>query len=290
MTLIPILIAGGVMAGLGLILSSLLAFANKKLHVVEDPRIDQVEDMLPGANCGACGAAGCRAFAEAVVEGKMAPAGCPVNEPEMRHAIAKLLGVEAGISHKLVARLACAGGNNVAPQRAYYSGISTCRAATLLGGGGKGCGWGCLGHGDCDVACTFDAIIMDANGLPIVDEDKCTACGACVTACPRDLFSLHPFDHKLWVACQNHAKAKDARAECAVACIGCGLCVKDSEDELISLVDSLAVIDYEKNETASMDAIQRCPTGAIFWREEGNNITKGEKAKAIESEEPLPVG
>ena len=278
------------MAGLGVILSTVLALANKKLHVFEDPRIDAVEEMLPGANCWACGLAGCRAFAEAVVAGSVNPAQCTANPPEMAEAIARLLGVEVATGEKRVARLACAGGHNVARRRALYDGLETCRAAHLVGGGGKGCPWGCLGYGDCAQACPFDAIVMDENGLPQVDEDKCTACGACVDVCPRDLFSIHPVSHRLWVACKNRARGKEAKAECAVACIGCGLCAKDAAPGLIEMDQNLPKIDYDKNESASIEAIQRCPTGAIVWLDPEQGVMKGAKAAKIERETPLPVG
>ena len=178
------------LGGLTLLLAIILIIANKKLYVYEDPRIDAVEDMLPHANCGACGYPGCRPFAEALVLQKALPGKCSVSSDEGRQAIAEFLGVALGAEEKQVARLACAGGTNVAINRARYTGIESCQAAALVSGGGKGCFWGCLGHGDCEVVCDFDAITMDEHGLPVVDVDKCTACGDCVEACPKDLFSL----------------------------------------------------------------------------------------------------
>ncbi len=278
------------MLGLGVVLSTVLAVANKKLHVFEDPRIDDIEDMLPRANCGACGFAGCRAFAEKLVEGAANPAQCSANSSDMTEAIAALLGVTVEAGEKRVARLACAGGDNVARSRAMYMGLSSCRAAAQVGGGGKGCPWGCLGMGDCRDVCPFDAITFDEHRLPVVDEAKCTACGACVDICPKDLFEIHPISHRLWVACKNRAAGKDARAECDVACIGCGLCAKDAAPDLISIESSLACVDYSKNDTASIDAIQRCPTGAIVWIDSEKGAMKGAKAKKIERETPLPVG
>ncbi len=196
------LTAVGALSGLTIVLASLLVLANKKLYVWEDPRIDQVEDMLPHANCGACGLPGCRPFAEALVRGETTPAHCTVSDDAGRSAIAAFLGVEVGTAERRVARLACAGGTNVARDRARYEGLASCAAAALVAGGGKGCFWGCLGLADCAIACDFDAIHMTPEGLPVVDEAKCTACGDCVDACPKDLFSLHPVSHRLWVAVQ----------------------------------------------------------------------------------------
>jgi len=188
--LVSIAIAASFMAAIGLVLAAVLALANKRLAVVEDPRIDQVEDLLPHANCGACGTPGCRAFAEQLVAGQARPGQCSVNSKEMNRLIANFLGVDVGNVEKRVARLACAGGNHVARSHARYSGLDTCRAATLVSGGGKGCVWGCLGFGDCGEVCDFDAITMDRQRLPVVDAVRCTACGDCVEACPADARTL----------------------------------------------------------------------------------------------------
>ena len=276
------------MGGLGLVLAAVIAFANRKLYVPEDPRVEAVESMLPATNCGACGSPGCRAFAEACVGGKANPAQCTVSSRDMVAFIASYLGVEVGNEEKKVARLACAGGNNVARMRAEYSGMQTCRAAVAAGGGGKACVWGCLGLADCEVSCDFDAITMDRHGLPVVDEDKCVACNDCVEACPLGLFSLQPISHKLWVACKSLAEGDEALADCEVACTGCSRCVADAPDGLIAIRNNLAVIDYSKNQLASPLPIQRCPTGAIVWLEK-NTVTKGSAAKRIIRQGPLPI-
>jgi Na+-translocating ferredoxin:NAD+ oxidoreductase RNF subunit RnfB len=163
-------------------LASLLIVANRAFHVEEDPRIDMVEEMLPHVNCGACGLPGCRPFAEALVRGDVLPAECTVNSDDERARIAAFLGVEVGTERKRVARLACAGGSNVARTRARYDGRMTCSSAALVAGGGKSCYWGCVGFADCVRDCDFDAITMDTHQLPVVDEGKCTACGDCVDA------------------------------------------------------------------------------------------------------------
>ena len=222
------LIAAALMGGLGALLAAVLVIADKKLYVYEDPRIEEVESLLPKANCGACGCTGCHAFAEKAVLGEIAPGKCTVNTPEGIQAIAVLLKVDAGSEEKRVARLACAGGAHVARHKAQYAGLESCRAAALVSGGGKGCSWGCLGLADCDRACEFNAIEMDQHGLPVVSEALCTACGDCVEVCPKSLFSLHPVSHRLWVACRNLLNGELAEAECEVACTGCGRCAADA--------------------------------------------------------------
>ena len=288
--LVSLISAVAFMAFLGLLLAIILVLASKRLFVYEDPRIDAVEEMLPHANCGACGTAGCRAFAEKVVRGELQAVKCTVNSRKMNQAIADFLGVDAGLQEKQVARLACAGGSNVARIRADYTGTDSCRGAVLISGGGKGCAWGCLGLGDCAEVCDFDAIVMDSHELPVVDADKCTACGDCVDICPRDLFSLHPVGHQLWVACKSLEKGDAAEAECAVLCTACGRCVQDAPDGLISIENNLAVIDYTKNKLASPWVIERCPTGAIVWLKDKTEVTKGKEAKKIIRTNPLPVG
>ncbi len=277
------------MGVLGFVLAAVLALADKKLQVSEDPRIGEVEEMLPGTNCGACGSPGCRAFAESCVGGGSNPAQCTVGSREMAAFIAEYLGVELGNKEKVVARLACAGGNHVARMRARYSGMGTCRAAAVAGGGGKACAWGCLGLGDCEVACDFDAIRMNRYGLPVVDEDKCVACNDCVVACPLDLFELHPVSHRLWVACKSLAEGDEALADCEVACTGCARCAMDAPEGVICIKKNLAVVDYSKNELTAREAIERCPTGAIGWWEKDGTFTKGPAARKIVRKEPLPV-
>ncbi len=277
------------MAVLGIALASVLALANKWLYVYEDPRIAEVDELLPQSNCGACGTPGCRQFAEKLVGGVVEPSQCTVNSEEGNAEIAEFLGVNAGTQEKRVARLACAGGANVARNTAAYSGMQTCRGATLISGGGKGCNWGCLGLGDCEDVCDFDAISMNKQGLPIVDEAKCTACDDCVDVCPKGLFEIHPVSHQLWVACKNLQFGETAEIECLVACNGCERCAMDSPDGLIDIKDNLAVIDYSKNELSAQAAIERCPTGAIVWITPDSKVHKGHKAKKIIRKSALPV-
>jgi Na+-translocating ferredoxin:NAD+ oxidoreductase RNF subunit RnfB len=274
-----ILTAVGAIGGLTLTLASLLVLANRKLYVEEDPRIDIVEEMLPAVNCGACGYPGCRPFAEALVQGQAAPGKCTVSSDEGRTQIADFLGVDVGAEEKIVARLACAGGSNVARNRAHYDGTLTCGAAAQVAGGGKNCFWGCLGLADCAEVCDFDAIHMNAHALPVVDEDKCTACGDCVLACPKDLFSLQKQSHRLWVACKSLDAGDEQLEDCEVACTACGRCAMDAPG-VITMQHNLPVVDYEKKHQTK-DPIQRCPTGAIVWIDPVDGPVKGREAKKI---------
>ncbi len=272
-------IAVTTLAALCLLFASLLVLAHRKLHVDEDPRIDAAHQLLPQTNCGACGYPGCLGLAEAMVAGEALPGTCTVINEEEREYIAEFLGVDVGAEEKVVARLACAGGSNVARNRARYEGIDSCRAAALVAGGGKGCFWGCLGLGDCELVCDLDAIVMNEHDLPVVIEDKCTACGDCVDACPKDLFSLHPVSHRLWVACKNLEHGEAALAECEVACDACGKCAVDAP-QVITMVNNLPVIDYERNHDVR-DAIERCPTGAIVWFDPIKGPVTGRAARRV---------
>lgn len=279
MNLILILTGVGTIGVLAFMLASLLVVADRWLHVEEDPRIDAVEEMLPHTNCGGCGYPGCRPFAEALIKGDVLPGGCTVSPEASRVRIAEYLGVDVGAKERRVARLACAGGSNVARQHARYAGLQTCAAATLVAGGGKGCFWGCLGIGDCEVACDFDAIQMNTHHLPVVDEDRCTACGDCVTACPKDLFSLQPLSNRLWVACRSQEEGDQILEDCEVGCTACGRCAADAPG-LIEMQRNLPVIHYGR-ETLTAEPTQRCPTGAIVWLDAKSGPQRGRAAPRI---------
>ncbi len=279
-----VLVPLSIITGLGLLFGIILSISYKKLKVYEDPRIDKVEEMLPGTNCGACGVPGCRAFSEKLIEGESSPSGCTVSSPEGIDNIASFLGVDAGEANKRVARLLCAGGKNEAHNLASYKGgMSTCRGEAVVSGGPKDCSWGCLGLGDCEVICDFDAIFMNDNGLPEVITEKCTACNDCVEVCPKGLFTLMPIEHKLIVQCKSLIEGDLAESKCSVACTACARCVADSPDKLIEIKDNLAVINYEKIDFASPKVVKRCPTNAIVWLE-GVSQFKG----PLKS--PLPLG
>ncbi len=263
--MVSVALAAAIMGGLGAAFAIVLAVAYRFLKVAEDPRIEQVEEMLPGTNCGACGQPGCRAFAEAVVDGVSPPSACTVSSAEGIDAIADFLGVDAGARVRRVARLHCAGGAAHAGRLASYQGLGTCQAAALVGGGGKACSHGCLGLSDCARVCTFDAIVMSPDGLPVVDIDRCTACGACVDACPRALFEILPLDLPLLVQCSLPLAGDVARELCRVACDGCGRCAADAQPGVIEMRRELPVVDPAHPERATLEATLRCPTGAIRW-------------------------
>jgi electron transport complex protein RnfB len=263
-----IVIAVSILTGLGLVFAVILAIAGKVFYVYEDPRVDQVEEMLPHANCGACGEPGCRVFAEKVVAGDLNPAKCTVSSLRNIKEIADFLGVDTGQEEKRVARLLCAGGKREAHNLADYKGsLSTCRGESVVGGGVKSCSWGCLGLGDCADVCDFDAIQMNEDGLPVVKPDLCTACGDCVEICPKGLFELMPVSQRLIVQCKSQLKGDLAEEKCSVACTACGRCVVDAARGLIEIKHNLAVINYELNDLADPKATWRCPTDAIVWVE-----------------------
>ncbi len=260
-----ILTAPAIMTGLGLFFGIILAVAYKLLKVEEDPRIAHTEELLPGTNCGACGEPGCLPFAQKLVSGEVQPSGCTVASSDDIDEIADFLGVDAGEAEKRVARLKCAGGKAEAFQIAEYDGFESCRAAAVVSGGGKGCSWGCLGLADCDVSCDFDAIHMSANGLPVVDIDKCTACGDCVDACPKDLFELLPLSQKLYVQCNNPLAGESVSVLCSVGCDGCAKCVAAAPAGLMEMVNELPIIHYESGLPVTPEPASRCPTAAIQW-------------------------
>ena len=250
------------MTALGFLFSTGLVLAYKKLRVEEDPKIAAVNEILPQANCGACGYSGCRAFAEAVVKGKAPVTGCPVGGEETAGLVAEALGVEAGEMIKMVARLHCRGTLEAANSRGAYSGIPTCYASHLVGGN-KQCSYGCMGYGDCVKACLFDALYMGQDGLPVVIEDKCTACGKCVDACPRNLFELHPVAQEILVFCRSEDRGPMARKVCKAACIACGICARACPDAIV-MENNLAVItDFKKIDPEKLPDIEKCPTDAI---------------------------
>ena len=274
------------LGALAVILVTALAVANRLLFVATDARLEAVVNALPGTNCGACGQAGCAAFAAALVAGNAAPAECTVSPVDVKERLAKFLGVDVGQAQARVARLACAGGTNVALVHAHYRGENTCAAAAPVAGGGHGCAWGCLGFGDCERSCDFDAITMNEHALPVVDDDLCIACNDCVVACPQDLFSLAPRAQRLWVPCNNPLAGDELLEECRVACTACAKCAFDAPG-VVSMQGNLAVVDPAAPQNRA--AIERCPTGAIVWLDEQGRAVTGREARVPVRHRPRPV-
>lgn len=257
----------GILAGLGLVLSLVLFFVAKKFKVEEDPRIDEIEKVMPGANCGGCGFAGCRAFADAAVKAPNLDNNyCPVGGNEVMKKVAAILGYEIKEKAPQVAVVRCNGSCENRPRTNVYDGVQSCKVKAALYSGDTGCAFGCVGCGDCVAACRFGALSMDAlTGLPTVDESKCTACGSCVKACPKNIIELRnkgPRGMRVYVSCVNKDKGGVARKACSAACIGCGKCAKVCEKEAISVQDNLAYIDFTKCKLCKK-CVAECPTGAI---------------------------
>ncbi|HAH59066.1 MAG: RnfABCDGE type electron transport complex subunit B [Lentimicrobium sp.] len=256
------------LSAIGVISAVILYFVAQKFKIIEDPRIDLVSEKLPGANCGGCGLAGCRAFAEQLVKSSdLSALNCPVGGSEVMKEVASILGLEVEEKEPLIAVVRCNGSRVNAPQKMIYDGAESCAFAHALGTGESGCPTGCLGLGDCVVSCNFDAIyISPETGLPVVSDENCVACGACVKACPRNIIELRKKgkkDRRIYVSCVNTEKGGPARKNCQVACIGCGKCVKECPFDAITLVNNLAYIDYDKCRLCRKCA-PVCPTGAIL--------------------------
>ena len=252
---------------LGVLLALVLYLVAKKFKVEEDPRIDEVEKVMPGANCGGCGFAGCRAFAEAAVKSPdLDGIFCPVGGNDVMAQVATILGHEITAKAPRVAVVRCNGTCEARPRVNEYDGFASCAVKAGLYVGDTGCSYGCVGCGDCVAACQFGALSMNPEtGLPVVDESKCTACGACVKACPKRIIELRPKGirgMRVFVSCVNKDKGPVAKKACANACIGCGLCAKTCQREAITVVGNVAWIDPEKCALCrECEAV--CPTGAI---------------------------
>ena len=265
-----ILIAVIVLGAIALISAIVLYAVSKKFAVQEDPRIGQVVELLPGANCGGCGFAGCAGMADALVKG--ADLGsidglmCPVGGADVMGQVADLLGMAVANTDPMVAVVRCNGTCEHRPRIVEYDGLYSCQAVNATCAGETGCGFGCLGCGDCVAACQFGAITMDEEtGLPVVDEEKCTACGACAKACPRHIIELRkkgPKGRRVYVQCVNKDKGAVAKKACAVACIGCGKCQKVCNFDAITVENNVAYIDFNKCRMCTK-CVDECPTGAL---------------------------
>lgn len=252
------------LGGLGTMAGILLGYASKKYAVEEDPRVSQVRDVLPGANCGGCGYAGCDACAKAMVDGDAPPNACTIGGAAVAEAVGNILGVSVEAGERTAAFVKCSGDCHSTKDKYQYHGVMTCRDASLMPGGGyKACSYGCLGFADCVKVCQFGALSI-VNGIAVVDEEKCTSCGLCVGACPKGLIDIISVSKKVRVACSSEDKGKDVKDACSVGCIGCTLCVKACEYGAMKFENNLATVDYDKCTQCNACAI-KCPSKVITF-------------------------
>lgn len=262
-----ILLAVLVLGVIGAIFAVVLYVVAQKFKVDEDPKIDEIAEVLPGANCGGCGKAGCRAMAEAFVkQGNMDGLRCPAGGDAVAQKVAEILGCTAEAAEPQVAVVRCGTCHNGSINKSQYDGLQDCAFASSLYAGANGCAFGCLGLGNCAKACQFEALHMDPEtGMPMVDEDKCIGCGACAKACPRGVIELRnkgKNNRRVYVNCVNTEKGANARKTCENACIGCGKCEKVCPFGAVHVENNLAYIDYNLCK-ACRKCVAECPVGAI---------------------------
>ena len=252
--------AVAVLAVLAFVFGAGLAAASRVFHVEVDPRVEEIEAALPGVNCGACGYAGCADYAAAVAAGKAGPSLCIPGGMEAARKIAAVMGLEAEETEPLKAVLVCQG--RQVPARIEYRGVADCRAAALIAGGERACPYACIGLGTCAEVCPVGAIRMDADRLPVIDEEACIGCGACAKVCPQQVIEVQPVSKTVHVRCRSRDKGAVVRRICPVGCIACRKCEKICPFDAIHVVDNLAVIDYSKC-TSCEKCVGVCPTGTI---------------------------
>ena len=279
-----------VLAAIGAIGALVLFLAAKKFEVKEDPRIGLVAEVLPQANCGGCGFPGCSGFANACVKAEsLEGLLCPVGGAAVMGQIADILGMAAAAQDPKIAVVRCNGNCDARPRTNVYDGASSCAVAASLYSGDTGCSFGCLGLGDCVDACGFDAIrINPITLLPEVVEDACTACGACVKACPKSIIELRkkgPKSRRIFVSCVNKDKGGAAKKACSNACIGCSLCLKQCQFEAITIENNLSYIDHTKCRMCRK-CVDVCPTNAIH---ELNFPPKKKVEPAVAAEAAAPA-
>lgn len=273
---------------IALVAALVLYLASKKFAVYEDPRIAQVAEVLPQANCGGCGYPGCSGLASAIVKaGSLEGKTCPVGGQPVMEKVAAVMGLVAEAKEPMVAVVRCNGTCVNRPRTNQYDGVKSCAIAASLYGGETGCSYGCLGCGDCTRACKFDAIHMNPEtGLPEVDDDKCTACGACVKACPKAIIELRKKglkNRRVYVRCVNKDKGAVTRKACSVGCIGCGKCEKTCPFGAITITNNVAYIDFNKCKSCRK-CVEVCPTHAII---DLNFPPKPAKSVAADADKPV---
>lgn len=255
-----------VLASLGLIFGFILAFANKKFAIEINPLIHIVEDVLPKGQCGACGYAGCQAYAEAVVMNPDVPPNlCIPGKEPVAKAVAEMTGKVAEAVEPRIAYVKCAGSRERAVKSFEYAGVDDCVAANLLFGGAKTCKYGCLGLGTCVKNCPFGALSMSPAGLPVVDPDKCTGCAKCEAVCPKKVIAMMPLGARVRVNCNSRDKGPVARKACSAACIGCSLCVRECPHGAVKVENNVAIVDQKicAEKCTEAKCLVKCPTKAI---------------------------
>jgi electron transport complex protein RnfB len=258
-----IYLALAVLASLGIIFGIALAIVASRFVVRIDPKVEQVRETLPGANCGGCGFAGCMGYAEAVVGNPDVAAGlCAAVSADVVERIAEITGKKAEKRERKIARIFCQGGKSSGLRKFIYTGVKDCTAALLAAGGDKSCDYGCLGYATCMRACPFDAITMSGENLPLINPGKCTACGKCVSACPKLVIELSEISKAVVISCHSRDKGAETRKKCKMGCIACGLCVKTCPFNAVKLENNLARINHDACTVCGL-CVRICPTHAI---------------------------
>ncbi|MFA7230546.1 MAG: RnfABCDGE type electron transport complex subunit B, partial [Victivallaceae bacterium] len=263
--MVTVITAVAAMTVFGFFLGCVIGIVAKMFKVETDPRIELVTELLPGANCGGCGKAGCADFAKSVISGENPPSKCPVSSQESISAIAQALGIEIGSADKKVAVVLCGGDLNQMKVTTLYNGVNDCISASLIAGGPKGCAYGCLGMSSCARACPFGAIEM-IHGLAVVHNELCVGCGVCVDTCPRKLIKLVSIEAKVHVYCSSPEKAPAKKKFCNVPCIACRKCVKAAEEGQIVMKGFKAEVNYDTAPYPGLDVVNKaaCPTGCLL--------------------------
>ncbi len=257
-----IIFAAALMVPLGIVCAVILTAASKFFGVKSDSKTENIRECLPGANCGACGYAGCDEYAAALsADGDIAPSLCIPGGHETSERISEILGLEHSYSKEIKAYIACGGNKNHTSRLFDYDGIKSCSAAKILYGGQKACYYGCLGFGDCAAVCPYDAICL-TDGIAQVDTRKCVGCGLCSKKCPQNIIKMAPADIAVYVNCSNHDKGADTKKVCDVGCIACKKCEKSCPAGAIKVENNLAAIDYTKC-TGCLECAKVCPTSVI---------------------------